>query len=732
MKRWRYLWIALATTGLWASHALYESTSLMAQAPTTSVKSEVSPLPISRVVLFSSGVGFFQREGDVNDTQKIDLSFPTGNINDLLKSMVLQDLGGGQISAVNYDSSDPIDKTLKSFAIDLTNNPSLGELLKQARGEKIEMVLPPSSGKPGTFSGTIIGIEKKKIPTQEKDKDAIIEVEYVNLFTSNGIQSLPLNQIDSIRFLNAAMDQELKRALETLAQSHDTRKKSVSLNFQGKGKRPVAVSYVIEHPIWKTSYRLVIDKEGKPFLQGWALVENPTDEDWNNVKVTLVSGRPISFRMDLYQPLYVGRPLVEPELFASLRPPTYSGAMDAKDKANITRNLAPSRRGGPQMGGGGGGAGLAAPGAAGKSVVPMESESGMADSLGRMRTKELLDRDSGVNTIELGQGVMSAATATEMGDFFQYAISQPVNIGRQKSAMLPIINQNIEGSKISIYNQAVHAKYPLLGLRLKNNSGLHLMQGPITVFEGNSYSGDTRIMDLVPNEERLVSYAIDLSTEVEPVYTGTPDQISAIKIVKGVMQVTSKARMTHSYNVKNRDEKKRSIVIEHPFRPDWQLVTPNKANERSRDVYRFERSVDGGRTTKLEVIEEQERQNYIAISDLQDDQTVRFYLSQSAMTPKVREALTRAIELRSALASVQRQRAELEQQLTSIREDQTRLRANMREVPNTSAAYKRYLEKFDKQETEIERLQEQIKASRIEEASKRKEFESFLMNLNVE
>lgn len=115
--------------------------------------------------------------------------------------------------------------------------------------------------------------------------------------------------------------------------AHDTQKKAVSLHFSGEGKRKVQVGYVTESPIWKTSYRLVLDKKEKPYLQGWAIVENPTDEDWTGVEMALVSGRPISFRMDLYNPLYINRPLVEPELFASLRPPTYSGAMFKSDQA---------------------------------------------------------------------------------------------------------------------------------------------------------------------------------------------------------------------------------------------------------------------------------------------------------------------------------------------------------------------------------------------------------------
>src|SRR5207249_3766205 len=143
------------------------------------------------------------------------------------------------------------------------------------------------------------------------------------------MRAMKLADVQRVRFLNPIIDSEFKKALETLALSHDTQKKAVSINCLGEGKRNIKVGYVIENPIWKTSYRLVLDKDkkAKPFLQGWAVVENPSDEDWKDVRMALVSGRPISFQMDLYQPLYVNRPLVEPELFASLRPVAYSGGL---------------------------------------------------------------------------------------------------------------------------------------------------------------------------------------------------------------------------------------------------------------------------------------------------------------------------------------------------------------------------------------------------------------------
>src|SRR5262249_50178239 len=181
---------------------------------------------------------------------------------------------------------------------------------------------------PATLTGTIIGIEAKE---EVVSKDKIVHVEMLNLWCAEGMRSVKLADVTRVRFLNPVMENEMRRALEVLSLSHDTQKKAVSLVFTGEGKRPVKVSYVVENPIWKTSFRLVL-KEGKPYLQGWAVVENPSDEDWNNVHLSLVSGRPISFQMDLYQPLYVPRPTVEPELFASLRPPTYNAAMELDGK----------------------------------------------------------------------------------------------------------------------------------------------------------------------------------------------------------------------------------------------------------------------------------------------------------------------------------------------------------------------------------------------------------------
>jgi hypothetical protein len=682
-------------------------------------------LPVAEAILYSSGVGYFQREGTVEGNARVDLTFPVQDINDLLKSMVLQDFGGGTVSAVSYDSQAPIEKTLQSFAVNLTGNPGFGAILGQARGEKVEVTLQQgNAAQPGNLTGNVIGVEKQH---QQVGKDAAVEVEMLNLWCAEGMRSVKLSDVQRVRFLNPVLDSEFRRALETLALSHDTQKKAVSLAFTGQGKREVSVSYVVENPIWKTSYRLVLPKkpDGKPLLQGWAVVENASEEDWKDVRLALVSGRPISFQMDLYQPLFVPRPMVEPELFASLRPPTYQGAMDKERSAHVA--------GGP--GGGGFGAGMGPGGAAPPPAPPgspaadrprKAGELAARQADGKVAFKRLRDED-----MDPSRGVASSATAGELGDYFQYAIDHPVTLPRQKSAMLPIVQKEVEADRVSIYNERVQAKHPLLGLKFRNTTGLHLMQGPVTVFEGSSYAGDARVLDLQPKEERLISYAIDLGTEVEPIFKRQPDRITKVKLHKGLLYQTTKVREERTYNVKNRSDKDRTVLIEHPFRPDFALVSKDKPAERARDVYRFEVKVPSGKSASQEIVEEQDVQSAVQLNNI-DDQTIRFFVSQPVVSEKVKQALGQAVELKSKLSATQREIAQQERQLKVIVDDQARLRANLKEMPPTAEAYKRYLKKFDEQETLIEDFQKKIKALQDTEHQQRKALDDYLAALDVE
>jgi hypothetical protein len=681
------------------------------QPPEAAVGKPSATLPIDQVILYSSGVGYFQRAGKVQGNARVDLSFPVQDINDLLKSLVLRDLSGGHITAVSYDSHDPVEKTLKSFALNLNGNPSFGAILEQARGEKVEAVLQQSNTtQSGTLTGVIIGVEQQKQPV---GKDAVVEIEFLNLWCAEGMRSVKRADVQRLRFLNPVMDSEMRKALETLALSHDTQKKAVSLTFAGEGERDVRVSYVIENPIWKTSYRLVLGKDGKPYLQGWAIVENPSDEDWNNVGMALISGRPISFQMDLYQPLYVPRPVVEPELFASLRPPTYEGDMGGKTGLNVRSTMpAPKIPEAPHK-------------ADDKAALKAGVEAGK-DAQGYFLREELS------KSLNLQQGVQSAASAGKLGDFFQYVLDTPVTLARQKSALLSIINKDIEGSRVSIYNLSTHAKFPLLGLKFKNTTGLHLMQGPITVFEGSSYAGDARIQDLQPNEERLLSYAIDLGTEVDPVVENPKHTLTKVKVQKGILCTTSRVVESKTYKIANRADQDRVVLIEHPFRADFKLTSKAPPPvETTRDVYRFQVKVPAGKDASETVTEEKDQLSQVVLTN-SDDNTIRVFLQSNVTSKAAQDALKKALDLKGKLDLTRQDLARANQELANIEKDQARLRANLKETPPTSEVYKKYVAKLDTQEGEIDQLTAKIKELQEAELQQRKGYESYLANLDVE
>ncbi len=731
----RILW------GLPVLGALAAGTILMTQrgesAPTavvadkgakpTDLKPAVT-LPISQVILFNSGVGHFTRSGEVEGDARVDLTFPEQDINDLIKSMTLIDQSKtGRVSSVTYDSHDPIDRTLRSFAINLNNNPSFSAILNQARGEAVEITLVNTANQPGSLTGKIIGTEKQKVT----GKDGTQEVEILNMWCAEGVRAVRLNELQKLRFSNPIIENEMRRALETLSLSHDSQKKAVSLNFSGEGKRKVEVGYVIENPIWKTSYRLVLDKEGKPFLQGWAVVENPTDEDWTGVTMALVSGRPISFKMDLYNPLYVGRPTVEPELFASLRPPTYDGALAKKrsggeqmeEKAAGMAPMAPGVSGpGGGFGGGRGGAALADRDMSRMDKAKEEARKYTDEVNGRLRSR-----------MDLGASVQTAATASALGDYHQYVIDQPVNLGRQKSSLLSIVNKQVEGKRVSIYNPAVQSKHPLLGLKFKNTTGMPLSQGPITVIEGSVYAGDTRVLDLQPDEERLVSYAIDLGTEVSTKNGNSTAQITKVKAVKGIVYTNTLLREERVYDIANRSTSDRTLLIEHPNRKGqgFKFVGKNTPSEEAADVYRFQTEVASKKDTSYTVTEEREIATGIQLSNQPDDQ-IRYFINLKEAPEALKTQLQEALKMKSGWDNLRQEIGNADRRIQTITVDQKRLRDNLRETPKESPLFQRYLTTLENQEKEMDELQVKLKKLHADEATSKAKFDNYLANLSSE
>ena len=663
---------------------------------------EEAVVPLSKISLYSSGVGYFQHDGTVNNRTRLDLRLHTSQINDMLKSLVVQDFSGGKVSSITYGSRDPVTKTLGSFGINLNGNPTLGQILMQVRGEPVEVTAP------NPIAGTLLGVEKKTESVGEGSQHRIVEQEYVTLLTEDGIRALSLANVQRIRLTNAALNGELQQALATLATHHDAQKKTVSIAFDGTGNRQARVSYLTETPVWKTSYRLVLDEDKAPYLQGWAIVENQTPQDWRNVTLSLVSGRPISFAMDLYQPLYNPRPIVQPELYANLKPQTYGDAMDELKpmaSAPAARNESKKERMLSKM---------TQAAAGGRLNAPAESDA----------AAEMMRGGS------LENGVTSMAMAEDKGELFEYRIDQPVTLAKHQSALLPIIGQTLQGQKVSLYNQSVNAKHPLNGYRLKNTSSLHLMQGPITLFDSGAYAGDARIEDLPPGQDRLISYALDLKTEVEPTLQGGTQELATVSLKKGTMLISRRLVEDRTYLVKNRDAKARTVLIEQPYRADWKLTEPKEPTERTRDMYRFSVAVDAGKSATLRVKETLPLQESILLMESGIDQILH-YQQAKEVGHKVKEALQKVVQLRGKLDDARAQRIRFDQRTAEITAEHGRIRENMQRLQPNSDLYNRYVKKLDQQETELETLRKEIERFKNIEEEHRRELQNYVMNLDV-
>jgi len=341
--------------------------------------------------------------------------------------------------------------------------------------------------------------------------------------------------------------------------------------------------------------------------------------------------------------------------------------------------------------------------------------------------KEKAEADHGFDP---SRGVTSVAPAGDVGELFRYRIANPVTVGRQQSAMLPIVNEKVDGKKVSIYNPAVQPKHPLHGLKLVNSTDLHLMQGPITVYDDGAYAGDAQIMDLAPKAERLISYALDLDVEVNPSGGQKPQVMSSIKIVNGVLTATTKYSRYQDYKVKSSARKDRTLLIEQPIDPQWKLVAPKEPAEKSRSMYRFAVEVPAGKTAELKIEEERiEQPQWVIIH--QHDQFLLGFASNKNIDPKVKAALEEVVNRRRAIAQLDAKVQDLQRQINEVSNEQARIRANMGQLDRTSDLYRRYVKKFSEQEDTVEKLRAQSEDLRTQRAKLQEEMEDYVAGLDL-
>lgn len=682
-------------------------------------------LPIRAITLYRSGVGYFERSGKVAGDDRVSLRIDKDVVNDILKSLVLLDVGGGGVSAVGYGSKEPLLRRLESFGVNIADNPSMADLMTRLRGARVRLTTAE-----GPVEGAILGTEMRNAPAPRPIEGGgaiaapAVPEAFINIVTANGVKSVAVSRVNAYELLDERLSAELNLALVALAESRDERSATIDLAFTGAGERAVALGYVHETPVWKTTYRLTLPEdsasgEAKPRVQGWAIVENTTDEDWREVRLSLASGNPVGFRMDLHEPLFVDRPTLPVPTTMAARARLYESVempFSRDDKVNA--GFGPRREAKRE-------AALASPASA-----AMDLSRRVLDASGEMvQTGADMARYKALGSAPIDPG--SQSQATDAGEAFRYELRAPVSIERRRSAMLPILGEALDARRVSIYNASDNRQHPMRGVELTNTTGFELTPGPISVFDGAGYAGDAQIGFTSRGQQRLLSYAVDLDVRVLA-DQATTDTVVKARIVGGMVEQQSVSRATTSYTLINRDgARDRVVLLEQAKRPGWDLRSPEKPSSVSEALNRFEVSLAKAEQKKYDVVEERTNWSRSAVASF-DLPTILAFAQDGKASAAVADAVRKAATMQAGLNDLQAQAKRIKEEVSAISTDQSRIRSNMQTISKTSDLYANYMTKLTEQETRLERLAEQ--AADIEERSiaAKAALDAYIADLNVE
>jgi hypothetical protein len=704
-----------------------------AAAAAQTLPSTIKDLPVRKVVLYKNGVGYFEHAGTVSGNQRVAIDFTSPQLNDVLQSLTVLDEGGGRIAGVNYNSTTPLAEQLKSLSLGMSDDPTSTDLFQALRGQRVEVLGGPG----GAITGRLLSIESRT--EKSGTGDNTVDKFYLSVVaTSGAVRVIELTPALSVRPLDANLQGQLDRYLELLSSTHSTGLRHLTLDALGQGQRELRVSYISEVPVWKSTYRMVfpLAPKGNAIVQGWAVVDNTVGADWDNVQLSLVAGAPQSFIQPLSQPLYTRRPEIPISTEAQLTPQTHEAAEMKQDaaanNAQFDRTeLAAKVFSGPVAG-----------------LVQNEQmrQAGKADRYhGGLVTSNGANTGMGLGSgsgngygagvggniggglYRIGGGVDRPTDAIQAGDvstnafddFFEYALTQPVTIHKNESAMVPILQQELPAEHVTLWSESEPT--PLRAVWLENKSKLTLDAGSFSIFESGEFAGEGLLDPIHPGEKRLLSYAADQAVRVKATDRDNQRTLHHVKIVKGVIIETHMDVVSVTYSAVNHAEADRMVLLEHPRRNNgWTLDEGLKADETAPDLYRFKLPVASHSTAKLEVRERGPEHTRV---DLTAGQDQTFYLLDLVKrVPDALDKLKPVIDAQTALADLDRRIAESRKTEETAAADEARDRDNLTALKGNDAA-KRFVD-------ELNRAEDLLQATRKQTADLEQQKKSAVDKLN--
>jgi len=657
----------------------------------------MSKINVKRVIIFKHGVSYYILEGILKGPGKFELEFKIDEMNDILKSLFVLDTSEkGYVSSISYDAALETSQLLKSIMLNIPDRDSFSSLITQIKGADVNLTI----GGAKKVSGKIMGIEfVEKLSKVEKITEKLL----ILLQEDDLIAKYNFSEIKSLEILNEEIKKDLKFFLDTVIAGKKKDAKKIIINCESGGddaaERNIFVSYIRESPIWKTSYRLIMSKqqelEQKCLLSGWSLIENTTNQDWEDIELSLVAGLPVSFIYAFYKPIFIQRPVIQPPKILSARPTEIEEGLEMDkfdDYAMAEMEAIPSKKRARAMS---------------KSARPPPAPA--VGGFGRMQ--------SVMSDTEIYDKVKSQVkTQTkDLGELFEYNISNPVTIKRKQSALVPILTESIKSNRILLYNKNEHDKNPNACLEITNNTNLILETGPATIIYDDNLAGEAIIPFLNKGDTRLLNYAIEQAVIITHEQESENLSVHRVTFGSGYSYEYYYTNMTTTYKIKNKTEQEKELYLDHPKTYEYKVIEKPVDPEETTNYWRFKLTLKPKDAVVFKLKEQRENysSNYIWNFNKEDLlKRVGFYVKQKFIDPDLETKLKEIAGLIQTVNDLRAKDDKLNEERDLMTDEQVRLRENISVLGEDSQSIslkERYIKKLNTQESRFEEIKKELK-----------------------
>jgi hypothetical protein len=674
-------------------------------------------IPVTRVVLYQNGIGYFERQGKLKGNM-LTLQIRPSQINDLLKSLTVIDRTKGRAMSVSL----PLEKTSAQILSELPEQVrgagGLLDVLRVFRGARVTV-----QGTEGTASGRVVGVE----PMNKLVDDNVLEDWRLTLKAKNGsLKIYPVSAITNISMRDRTLALGLEQSLDVSLNEGNWKPISLSVRLAGDPSHDLRVSYIVEMPLWKPAYRIVVGDEGEPLLQGWAVVDNVSGEDWNNVELSLVAGTPMSFLYDLHSPQFMDRVDLTPRRGRTAMAPAIEGAGVASSgpaadqvsgsKDELQREYAKRRSASAKS----------APASPSRSYAPSDAEESAADD----DSYDMMD--------ELEQQVSSSAGGENVGALFRYDLKHPVTVPDRTSTLVSIINERVPGKEVVYFRpelmRGAAQVHPYRAVMFENDTGFSLEKGPVAIFAGGTFVGEGFLERMERGTTSFLTYSIDGNVAMAPSSSNTQEGMKLLKIIDGMIESQVLEVSSSIYKVDNRHEEDVVAYVKTPKRTGWKLRNQPAGTVELPDAFVVPVNVAKGASNSLKVDWIKPMVRRVAIDTSLSTNVLKLYLKSGQATPEVQKTIDKILSLKARISDIDEDHARFQKQHHEATRDQNRVRENLnllRKSPGNVDLRNQLTRKLAALESDLGKLSGQIVKLSEEKANLERDIKNLIRSVTV-